>query len=129
MTSRKWLAKAVVDAPPDRLFDNLVVDYEDEVRKLSSLGSLSYDNALKVDRQRSTVTLRGHWWYQGATSVQAHPRGSEVTYRVQNVAPRGTRWLASLHNLRYQTKMRKELAARLRRVSDNARFVVERCVK
>ena len=40
-----------------------------------------------VDRDASTVTMRGEWWYQGVTSVAADERGSLVVHRIYNVAP------------------------------------------
>ncbi|MDT4990896.1 MAG: hypothetical protein QOH97_788 [Actinoplanes sp.] len=40
-----------------------------------------------VDRDALMVTLRGEWWYQGVTTVEADDRGSLVAYRIYNVAP------------------------------------------
>lgn len=48
----------------------------------------------EVDGQAHTVATQGEWWYRGVTSVEPHPRGSLVVYRVYNVAP-GLGWWAA----------------------------------
>jgi hypothetical protein len=83
----------------------------EEVRALGR----AYHDALTIDETHRTMTLTGHWWYQGTHTVRAHPRGCEVIYQVRNVA-RGTRTLAFLHKPHYRTEMRRDLEQVLRKV-------------
>ncbi|MCY1144906.1 hypothetical protein OWR29_43500 [Actinoplanes sp. Pm04-4] len=44
-----------------------------------------------VDRDARMVSQQGEWWYRGVYEVTPDQRGSQVVFRVLNVAPRA-RW-------------------------------------
>jgi hypothetical protein len=46
---------------------------------------------VSVDRAARSVSMQGEWWYKGVTSVEPDPRGSEVIFRMFNVAE-GNGW-------------------------------------
>ena len=122
-SDRNWVVKAAVSAPPDRVFKQIAAIRREEVRALGS----DYGDALRLDEAQHTITVTGHWWYQGAHTVNVHPEGSAVTYRVNNVARR-TRALAFLHKPRYPRRMRQDFEQMLRRVCGelDCRFIIER---
>jgi hypothetical protein len=71
-----------------------------------ALGS-EYQEALTSDEARLTITLTGHWWYQGVHAVHPHARGAQVTYVVRNIA-HVARALAFLQRPFYVKQMRRE---------------------
>lgn len=121
-SDRSWVVKAAVSAPPGRVFKQIAAIRRTEVTALGS----DYSNALRLDEAQHTITLTGHWRYQGIYTVNAHPEGSEVTYRVSNVAGR-TRTLAFLHKPLYSRRLRQDFEQMLRQVCGelDCRFTVE----
>jgi hypothetical protein len=51
---------------------------------------------LEIDPRQHRIALQGDWWYRGVHTVEPHPRGSRVVYRVYNIAPGVGRWAAQL---------------------------------
>jgi hypothetical protein len=107
-SDKGWVASRIVRSPAEEVFDHLVTTLRAET---ASLGA-GYADALSVDPQRRTLTITGHWWYQGTYMVEAQPGGSCVTYTVKNIARRA-RILAFLDKPAYARRMRRELDARL----------------
>ena len=103
LSDKHWVLKAIIEASPDTIFQHIVAMKQKEV---SALGS-DYNDALTIDEAHHTVTLTGHWWYQGAHTVQTHPKGSQVTYKVSNIA-RVARTLAFLQRPFYRKQMRQD---------------------
>ena len=122
-SDNNWVAKAAVGAPPERVFKQIAAIRREEITALGS----DYSDALRLDEEQRTITVTGHWWYQGAHTGNAHPKGSEVTYRVSNVARR-TRTLAFLHKPFYSRRMRQDFAQMLRQVCNelDCTFIIER---
>jgi hypothetical protein len=71
---------------------------------------------VEVDPDRRSLTIEGHWWYRGVYTVEPHERGSLITYRVYNIAPGFTRWMATLLNLRQAGKTAEDLRQVLRAI-------------
>ena len=103
LSDKNWVLKAVVEASPDTVFQHIVAMKQQEVRMLGS----DYNDALTIEEAHLTITLTGHWWYQGVHTVHSHPKGSQVTYKVNNVA-RVARTLAFLQRLFFVKQMRQE---------------------
>jgi len=108
-SDKGWVASRVVPSSPDKVFHQLLAKLREE---MDSLGT-GYADALSADSTKRTVTITGHWWYQGAYVVSGGPEGSRVTYRVRNIATRA-RLLAFLDKPAYSRRMQRELDARLR---------------
>jgi hypothetical protein len=102
-SDKNWVLKAVVEASPDTVFQHIVAMKQQEVRMLGS----DYNDALTIEEAHLTITLTGHWWYQGIHTVRSHPKGSQVTYKVNNIA-RVARTLAFLQRPFYVKQMRQE---------------------
>jgi hypothetical protein len=102
-SDKNWVLKAVVEASPDTVFQHIVAMKQQEVRMLGS----DYNDALTIEEAHLTTTLSGHWWYQGVHTVRPHPKGSLVTYKVNNIA-RVARTLAFLQRPFYVKQMRQE---------------------
>ncbi len=51
---------------------------------------------VEVDPRRHRLAVQGEWWYRGEYTVEPHPRGSLVVYRVYNIAPGAGWWAAQL---------------------------------
>lgn len=103
LSDKNWVLKAIVEAAPDTIFQHIVAMKQQE---MSALGS-DYNDALAIDEAHHTVTLTGHWWYQGIYTVHSHPKGSQVTYKVNNIA-RVARTLAFLQRPFYRKQMRQD---------------------
>jgi len=114
LSDKEWALKAVVEASPDIVFQQIVAMKQSEIRALGS----EYDDALTIDEERRTITLTGHWWYQGAHRVQPHPKGSQVTYKVSNVAnvANVARTLAFLQRPFYAKEMRRDFEQMLQQI-------------
>ena len=56
---------------------------------------------IEVDRPRRTVTVEGRWWFRGVYSLEPHPSGTLVVYRVYDIACTA-RWLVALLLLQYR---------------------------
>ena len=56
---------------------------------------------IEVDRPRRTVTVEGRWWFRGVYSLEPHPSGTLVVYRVYDIASTA-RWLVPLLLLQYR---------------------------
>jgi hypothetical protein len=51
---------------------------------------------VEVDPRQHRLAVQGEWWYRGEYTVEPHPRGSLVVYRVYNIAPGAGWWVAQL---------------------------------
>ena len=111
LSDKDWVLKAVVEAPPDTIFQHIVAMKQKEA---SALGS-DYNDALTIDEVHHTITLTGHWWYQGILTVHPHPKGSQVTYKVNNIA-RVARTLAFLQRPFYKKQMRQDFEQTLTQI-------------
>lgn len=110
-SDKHWVLEAVVAASPEIVFQQIVVVKTAEVAALGS----EYTDALATDDAHLTVSLTGHWWYQGVHTVRSHPRGSQVTYTVRNVA-QVARTVAFLQRPFYPNQMRQDFEQLLRRI-------------
>ena len=111
LSDKNWVLKAVVEAPPDNVFQHIVAMKRKEIRALGS----DYNDALTIDEVHHTITLTGHWWYQGIHTVHPHSKGSQVTYKVNNVA-RVARTLAFLQRPLYVQQMRQDFEQMLHQI-------------
>ena len=111
VSDKNWVLKAAVEAPPDSVFQHIVAMKQKEV---SALGS-DYNDALTIDEVHHTITLTGHWWYQGVHTVHPHPKGSQVTYKVNNVAS-AARTLAFIQRPFYKKQMRQDFEQTLTQI-------------
>ena len=111
-SDKGWVASRVVHSSPDEVFNQLLAKLREE---MDSLGT-GYADALSVDAEKRTVTVTGHWWYQGTYVVKSESEGSCVTYRVRNIAARA-RFLAFLDKPAYSRRMQRELDTRLQSLS------------
>jgi hypothetical protein len=111
LSDQNWVLKAIVEAPPDTVFQRIVAIKQQEVLALGS----EYHDALTIVETERTITLTGHWWYQGIHTVHSHPQGALVKYRVRNVA-RVARTLAFLQRPLYVKQMRQEFAQQLQQL-------------
>jgi hypothetical protein len=50
-----------------------------------------------IDHRPGVVGMQGHWWYRGEIAADPGPAGSELTYRVFNIAKQGA-WAVPLAN-------------------------------
>src|SRR6516162_6182839 len=103
LSDKNWVLKAVVEAAPDIVFQHIVVMKQKEIRALGS----DYNDALTIEEAHLTITLTGHWWYQGVHTVHPHQKGSQVTYKVSNIA-QVARTLAFLQRPFYVKQMRQD---------------------
>src|SRR5215471_11043002 len=110
-SDKNWVLKAVVEAPPNNVFQHIVAMKQEEIRALGS----DYNDALKIDEAHHTITLTGHWWYQGVHTVLTHPKGSQVTYKVSNIA-KVARTLAFLQRPLYVQQMRQDFEQMLHQI-------------
>jgi hypothetical protein len=122
LSDKDWILKAVVEAPPDTIFQHIVAMKQKEV---SALGS-DYNDALTIDEVHHTITLTGHWWYQGVHTVHPHPKGSQVTYKVNNVAS-AARTLAFIQRPFYKKQMRQDFEQTLTQICSHVgcTFLIE----
>ena len=114
-SDKGWVASRVAHSPPGNVFGHLLAGLRED---MASLGS-GYADALTADARNQTVTVTGHWWYQGTYVVDSDPEGSRVTYRVRNIAARA-RLLAFLDKPAYPRRMRQELRERLQALSSRS---------
>jgi hypothetical protein len=56
---------------------------------------------LEVDRPGRTLTVQGRWWFRGVYSLEPHPNGTLVVYRVYDIAATA-RWMVPLVLLQYR---------------------------
>ncbi len=110
-SDKNWVLTAVVEAPPDTVFQRSVALKQQEVKTFGS----DYKDALTIDEAHLTITLTGHWWYQGIHTVHSHPKGAQVTYKVSNIA-QVARTLAFLQRPFYVKQMRQEFEQMLQQV-------------
>jgi hypothetical protein len=103
LSDKQWVLKAVVEAAPETVFQHMVAMKQNEVRTLGS----EYHDALTIDEAHRTITLTGHWWYQGVHTVRSHPKGSQVAYTVRNMA-QVARTLAFLQRPFYVKQMQHD---------------------
>jgi hypothetical protein len=72
---------------------------------------------IEVDTKAHSIAVQGEWWYRGVYSVESHGRGSQVIYRIYNVAPGPGWWVARLvqgpHAARDMKPQFEKLLARL----------------
>ena len=111
VSDKHWVLRAVVEASPDIVFQQIVALKQQEVRALGS----AYHDALTNEEAQHTLTLTGHWWYQGIHTVHAHPQGSQVTYKVNNIA-HIARTLAFLQRPWYVKQMRHDFEQLLQQI-------------
>lgn len=69
---------------------------ESEIYKTSTGKPGEGKITIEVDKKHHSIAIQGEWWYRGVHTVEAHERGSLLVYRIYNVAPGGTWWLAQL---------------------------------
>lgn len=100
-SDRDWEVKSIVTAPADDVFRAVVASRQNEMRMLGS----GYQNAVQVDERDRTITVRGHWWYQGTHRIGPHPDGCEVMYQVRNMGG----FAAFLDKPNYRRTMRRDL--------------------
>jgi hypothetical protein len=48
-----------------------------------------------VDRAAGTLSVQGGWWYRGEHTVEDHPAGARIVYRIYNVS-QVRRWMVPL---------------------------------
>ena len=122
LSDKNWELKAVVEAVPDNVFQHIVAMKQQEIRALGS----DYNDALKIDEAHHTITLTGHWWYQGVHTVLTHPKGSKVTYKVSNIA-RVARTLAFLQRPMYVQQMQQDFEQMLHQIGSQigCTFIIE----
>ncbi len=53
---------------------------------------------VEIDREHGRFAYQGGWWYRGEYEVTEEAGRTRVTYRVFNVAGRGSRWAVPLAN-------------------------------
>ena len=111
LSDKRWALTAVVEAPPEAVFQRIVALKQQEVRALGS----EYNDALTTDEAHLMITLTGHWWYQGIHTVHAYPKGSQVTYTVRNIA-QVARTLAFLQRPFYVKQMRQDFEQLLEQI-------------
>src|SRR5215469_3529952 len=111
VSDKHWVLKAVVEAAPDTVFQHIVAMKQQEIRALGS----DYNDALTIEEVHLTITLTGHWWYQGIYTVHSHPKGSQVTYKVNNIA-QVARTLAFLQRPLYVKQMRQDFEQMLHQI-------------
>lgn len=114
-----WTVSGVVEAPVDDVADVLLRARAGEVDPDSwLLPHASADHGLvltggpvrfgvlpramsvptmfiEVDPARRTLAVEGRWWFRGVYSLELHPAGTFVVYRVYDIA-RTARWLVRL---------------------------------
>ena len=99
-------ASAPVDAPLDRV--RRLIDDEWVLGTVLGPTGRAY---VDVDHRDGAVGFQGHWWYRGEISAAAGAGGrTEVTYRVYNIAARGSGWAVPLANrlfIGYRDKVRR----------------------
>jgi hypothetical protein len=111
LSDKHWVLTAVVEHSPEIVFQHTVALKQQEVGTLGS----EYNDALTIDEAQLTITLTGHWWYQGIHTVRSHSRGSQVTYKVSNIAQAG-RTLAFLQRPFYEKQMRRDFEQMLQQL-------------
>jgi len=85
-------AAGVVEAPLDAVTDLL----------FHLFGQLPPDDRhIELDRRGRRVTVQGDWWFRGVYTLEPHPGGTLVAYRVFNIARRW-RWMVPLVLLQYR---------------------------
>ncbi|WP_250003252.1 hypothetical protein [Actinoplanes sp. M2I2] len=97
--------RAVVEAPPGRVAE-LLLDVRPGGRSpIAVTGTVEETDigdefvvvhegsriSVAVDAADRIVSQQGEWWYRGVYEVEPDQRGSQVVFRVLNVAARG-RW-------------------------------------
>ncbi len=100
-TDSDWEVKSIVEAPADDVFRAVVAARQNEMLALGS----GYQDSVQVDERARTITVRGHWWYQGTHRIGSEPNGCEVTYKVRNKGG----WVAMLDKPNYRNTMRRDL--------------------
>jgi hypothetical protein len=77
---------------------------------------------VEVDPRRHRLAVQGEWWYRGEYTVEPHPRGSLVVYRVYNIAPGAGWWAAQLvQGPGHARTMRRHLHDLLQGIGDHLR--------
>jgi hypothetical protein len=77
---------------------------------------------VEVDPRRHRLAVQGEWWYRGEYTVEPHPRGSLVVYRVYNIAPGAGWWAAQLvQGPGHARTMRAHLQELLQGIGDHLR--------
>ncbi|WP_285750889.1 hypothetical protein [Lentzea sp. NBRC 105346] len=59
---------------------------------------------VEVDRKRRLFAVQGGWWYRGEHTVEDHPKGALLVYRILNVA-KVRRWMVPLVWRSFQKSM------------------------
>jgi len=128
--SRRWVARGSVQAPPHAVFtalldvgpvagartvDGTVTDSGGVRRYRASIGEPASTLSVEVDAEHRTLAVQGNWWYRGVYTVHSGADGSQVEYRVHNVADR-LAWAVPLMQRRLPRQLRRDLAALLERI-------------
>ena len=106
----EWIASGIVEAPVEKVWEVLLdanpLSSTDKSNIARADGSQPYTTStgnpgegkitIEVDKKQHSVAVQGEWWYRGVHTVEAHERGSLLVYRIYNVAPGITWWLAQL---------------------------------
>jgi hypothetical protein len=106
---KKWVVSGVIEVPVEKawealleVYPNLTAADRDALKKSSQPFKTIHGQSgegkiyLEVDPFQHSIAVQGEWWYCGVHAVQAHERGSLLEYCVYNIAPRASRWMASL---------------------------------
>lgn len=130
----QWLASGVVEAPVEKVWEALlsvspflsptdrrkIANYNDVRPFTIAVGEPGEGRLnLEVDKQHYSFAVQGEWWYRGVHSVEPHTRGSLLVYRVYNVAPGASWWIAQLVQGRNHARdVKKQFRKTLRAVGE-----------
>lgn len=79
---------------------------------------------VEVDKQNHSVSIYGGWWFRGEYTIEAHPKGSLLTYRLSNAATGVSGAIAGLVHRRELKGARAVLEHMLRKVGERLRCAV-----
>lgn len=106
-----WTATGIVEAPVEQVWQALLefspyLSAADRRAITSTSGPQVFSASrgqpeagrvhIEADKKQHRLVVKGEWWYCGVHSVEPHPRGSLLAYRIYNVAPGLGWWLAQL---------------------------------
>ena len=105
----QWSVSGIVEAPVEHVWaalleltpelspaDRQAITHHPTTQPYRAQPSGAIKVDTEVDYRNHKLTTQGEWWYRGVTSVESHPRGSLVVYRVTNIAPGVGWWVAQL---------------------------------
>ena len=108
-TQAQWTVAGIVAAPVDQVWATLLagtplLSPADKQAAARAVGPEPFvatsaqpgGGRVEVDPRQHRLAVQGEWWYRGEYTVEPHPRGSLVVYRVYNIAPGAGWWVAQL---------------------------------